>query len=390
MPAFTRSRKRKASEEVFMMALQFVAENGWLPWTKAEHENLRLVSRSAKMTVDEAAGPHFEEIVDMLNRSNGFNRESGACHYCTVNRRWSMTPSEKQEKCQTCVAKMFGACNCPEDHRFPPILLKMDPRLNSNFALLSSRERAKRLLRFCRWCVSNFLQRFENKQDEEDYNTMDLTLVDPDFSYHDFGDFGEQLKEFNRPIFNLLHNLLFIGMNVNDLGFFEATSTSPWDVFSPFRTTFLYGSDAEEVDKDYEHNMIYKTMVDNHEEMVHEFLQVHQPAKEEEIVVTYGDEEGQGLTASQVRYIPEVIRRCIGNSIHPWAQELLGPQVAASIDIYHPAWTTLCENDISLEWMPCLGGDDDSSYAPLESFDGYNPRTRLISHACGLDMYAYD
>jgi len=396
MVALTRSRKRTASEELFQKVIQCLAEEGWLPWWEDEHQHLRLVSTMTKITVDHISGPDFESIVEMLNLRNGFNRESGACDYCAHN----IFFFRDETKCQTCIAtkvggELFFVCNCKESHRFAPILWENDPRLDKNFTELPPREQVKQLLQFCRFCVSNFLQRFvvehddgedEDKDDDRDSSTYNLTLVEPTFLAHDFGDFGEQLRTYNRPIFNLLHNLLMIGMNVNDLGFFEAQNTIA--SFSPWRETFLYGQDVEREDYDYEHDG--SLHFDYHEHMVHEFLQVHQPPEDEEIVITYGDEEGQGLTASQIRYVPKVLHQCIVNSIDSRALELLGPRISASIDLYRPAWTTLCENDISLQWMPCLGGLDDSNYEPLNSFEGYNPRMQHISFAFGLDMFDHE
>ena len=404
MTAFTRSQKRKASEDSFLVVLQCLAENCWLPdWWEQDYEHLRLVSTATKILVDDMVGPDFESIVVMLNLRNGLNRESGACHYCSENRVWG---GWSAEKCQTCVAAngskgFFDACHCTELHQFDPVLLEKDPRMKSNFAELPSREQAKLLLRFCRFCTSNFLQRFENPTRVDEANDGDirdelsveglakfnLTLVEPNFLAHEFGDFGEQLLTYNRPIFNFIHNLLMIGMSVNDLGFFNAKSTSPWDIFSPWRKNFLHGQTVERDDWDYEHDSIDFSY---HEHMVDEFLQAHEPADDEEIVITYGDEEGEGLTASQIRYIPRVLYHCVVNSNDKWAEELLGPRIAASIDFYRPAWMTLCENDIALNWMPCLGGEESDYEPPDEFLEGYKPRRKLIGYACGLDMYSYD
>ena len=395
MVAFTRSGKRKASEELFLVVMQCLTNNGWLPATwEQDYEHLRLVSTATKTLVDNAVEGLFEEIVEMLNLRNGLNRETGACHYCFVNGSWICPWSP--DKCQTCVAakgraQFLDGCHCPDLHQFDPILLEKDPRLKGNFAKLPSRDRAKLLLQFCRFCTSNFLQRFEHPTKDDDnedeypsvegLTSFNLTLVEPRFLEHEFGDFGEQLKTFNRPIFNFIHNLLMIGMNVNDLGFHEARSNV--DKFSPWRELFLYGKEAERTDWDYEHDWIVFCF---HEHMVDEFLQVHQPAEHEEIVITYGDKEGQGLTKSQIEFIPKVLHQCIVNSSDDWAQVLLGPHVAASIDLYHPARMTLWENDISLRWMPCLGGEESDYEPPDEFLDGYNPRRKLISYACGLDM----
>lgn len=177
--AFTRSRKRKASEELFQKVVQCLAEEGWLPWWQEEHQNLRLVSTMTKITVDQVAGPDFESIVEMLDLRNGFNRESGACDYCDDNRffRGDVT------KCQTCITtkvggEFYGVCSCTEAHRFAPILLEKDPRLNRSFTELPPREQAKQLLQFCRFCVSNFLQRFvlEHDDDHDDEDSTKYNL----------------------------------------------------------------------------------------------------------------------------------------------------------------------------------------------------------------------
>eukprot|EP00977_Amphora_coffeiformis_P019972 scaffold7729_cov172-Amphora_coffeaeformis.AAC.1 len=57
-----------------------VGDNGWLPpWWEDDRQNLRLVSRTTKITLDEKVGLDFESIVEWINARNGFHRESGGC-----------------------------------------------------------------------------------------------------------------------------------------------------------------------------------------------------------------------------------------------------------------------------------------------------------------------
>ena len=389
MASSTLSRKRKLSEELFPKVFECLAENGWLPpFWEDDHSNLRLVSRMAKTTIDKFEGPDFESIVKLLNHLNGFNRESGGCDYCSNNR--SLFGDKKM--CQTCIATklggdIHGVCECTKKHRFAPILWEKDPRLNKNFTNLPLREQAKRLLQFHRFCVSNFLQCFvleDDDEEDDDLPQYDLTLVEPDgLMSVDMGDFGEQMKTHNRPIFNLIHNLLKIGISKNDLGFFEPMTTSPLSTFSPWRETFLYGLAADLDDPALSSFGEFHSV----KSAVYKFLQVHRPSADEEIVVTYGDKEGEGLTVSQIKLIPRVLDLCIENSVDPWALHYLGPRLYFSIDIYRPALATLQQNYLTLNWMPCLGDPD--TYQPLTSFEGYNPRMQHV-RLFGLDMFDHN
>ncbi|KAL7547005.1 hypothetical protein ACHAWF_010324 [Thalassiosira exigua] len=361
--------------------LEIVAENGWFPWhvddesgQNPDYSNLRLVSRGSKAAMDapKCGGPNFGDIVRFLDSRNGFNDidESGFCDHC-----WS----HKGEGCETC-GEWYDECPCKESHRYGPVLVELDPRLNPEvkFDSLPDREKAKLLLLLLRRVASNFHDKYYKEwrallteawtedpelDESEDEGSPDLTMFDHSMRLHNT--FLKDFEKYNRPIFNFIHHLLFTGWAENDC------YTCPgW--ISPYRGRLL--GDGED----------YNSWNGGHEErfggMFQCFIRLHK-SDEEETVPPPSMRDGFSsyvYTLSQIQYLPETIRRCVANAIDREARSLLGRSIADSIDIYRLVRETYDYDDNAeilgkIRWMPCLGVPKED-FVPLDSFEGYNPK----------------
>ncbi|KAL7530126.1 hypothetical protein ACHAWF_003254 [Thalassiosira exigua] len=367
------------SHPAFSAVLEVVAENGWFPWhvddesgQNPDYSNLRLVSRSVKATMDapKCGGPNFRTIARFLHGKNGFNDdgEAGFCDHCY---------NHHGEGCETCVDE-YERCECKEAHRYGPALLELDPRLNPEvkFRSLPHRERATSLLRFLRRVASNFHRAYykkwsdllsENPELDEfilmDEDSPDLTMIHHSMC---FGDdvFLNDFEQHNRPIFNFIHHLLFTGWAENDC-------YRPPGSCSPYRGELL-GDGNDYNDWNYGHREWFHDMFQC-------FMRLHK-SEEEETVPPPGMLNPriptEIYTLSQIRYLPETIRRCVANTIDDEARSLLGRSIADSIDIYRLVRETYDDNTdflSQIEWMPCLGVSEEE-YVPLDHFEGYNPQ----------------
>jgi len=389
-PTMKPAKKRLKTTDVSPLSIfDIVAENGWCIWhsTVSDHSKLRLVSRKMKMVVDQPhrGGPDFPAIVQLLNDRNRFDLDEGHCDHCHVNQdkwnsgmsfcsstgRWEEVPPQVpvDEQCRTCAASKGDYqldCTCKERHRYGPVVLDKDPRLSSDqpFDDLSPREQAGRLLKFHRWCVSNFLT-------QEYGEEQDLTLAETKMLYGGMRLMGE-LDQYNHRLCNFIHHLLFIGWAHKDL---SLSACAP-GTFSPYRECFLGGESAP---WDGGHR-------DTFTDITECFLGIHTPKKYEQAFISPFSRETYSV--SQIQYLPETIRRCVENTVDNEAVDLLGERIAASIDIYRLVRETYDndEEDLlkSVDWMPCFGEDDFQH----EKSD-YNPRATHID-CTGLLVCPYE
>jgi len=303
--------------------LEIVASNGWFPWydnldprQNVDYSHLRLTSRHLKDVLDQPShgGPDFSIIVRVLDKRNGFNKK----------------------------AEYGYEARC-----------KHDPRIKPRFNSLPPRIQAMKLLSFQRWVVSNFITQHLGGQE-------DITLADPGMAYG--GEpLMEQLKQYNEPIYNFMHHLLFFAWAEIDL------SNYPGEM-SPYYSHFL--GEAGGASFDYEHRETFC-------EDTMDFLDTHKVSDEEKktidlfLMTSYAP--------SQIQYIPETIRRSVMNRVDKEAVAVLGKGIANSIDLDRPVKETYQAKMSQLEqinWMPCLG--EKAAFQPLRDFSGYNPSPDAI------------
>ena len=365
----TRKNERQRVEQELLEILDLVAGNGWFPWHgenadgSKDHNSLRLVSKGVKKLVDQPShgGPDFGKIFALLDNRNRFDMsdESGFCHHC--HEFWNAPEDERCDTCAVYKGEWHEDCECKKDHRFGPVLLKMDPRLQkANFAKLSLRERVKKLLGFHQWCVSNFLKKFPRAGMYGDLGAIDSNMINLG------GDFSSEMAQYNTKTNNFMCNLMFIGWAHKGL----SLSAIPPGTYDPYRSAFLGQLNAEDWNG-------------GHRETFHEistcFVECHQPAPGEKPLSPDGWRHclGEGLTLSQIQFIPEIIRRCVRNSVDTEAKSLLGYKLASSIDLYLPARETLHlyegTNALQIKWMPGFGMSKED-YVPLTTYEGYNPQ----------------
>ena len=362
-----------------MPILQMVAENRWFPWNDNEangqnpdYSNLRLVSKDMKIHLENPThgGPDFESIVSFLDLKNGFDDDEGFCNHC-------FSGIEGEDVCDTC-GDIDGECNydsckCKKSHRYGPVLMKLDPRLNPNvkFRTLPLRTRAKLLLQFLRQVASNFHAKYYDewikiKLKANGYY-MDWVDGEPDLTMISTGMIGgdlfnDQMKEYNLPFYNFIHHLLFTGWADNDCYTSPGTRT-------PFRGR-LIGDGEDYNDWNGGHREWFG-------EMLECFLCLHKSDEEKTIPqqsMLRTSWERQ-YTLSQIQYLPETIRRCVMNCVDKEAEGLLGKSIADSIDIYRLVMETyhVCEDELKIiQWMPCFGVPI-SDFEPMDTFEGYNP-----------------
>ena len=392
----TRAAKRRRVEDQFLDALTVVAADGWFPWWQAafttssssadgngehdgvtgSHAALRLVSKTVRDLVDRPShgGADFDKIWELLDNRNRFDigagEHGGYCAHCYALGGMSSDAPDDEPPCEACEKNSYYEdCSCEKDHRFEPVVRAMDPRLlnEEDFQAMPLRERVARLLRFHRWCVSNFLQK-------KGFTTVhggdaDLTEVDPNMWQGRSGLCAE-MERFNPKTHAFLHNLLFVGWAHKGL----SLSVVPPGTYDPYRH-YLLGQDD-----DYWNG--------GHRDTFHEistsFFECHRPAPGEEPLEPdeWNFYLGHGLALSQIQHIPETIRRCVDHSRDAEAVRLLGDRLASSIDLYRPARATLRKyegtGELDIQWMPGLGMPREA-YVPLSSYEGYNPRCEHVA-----------
>ena len=327
-------------------------------------------------------GPDLASIVSFLDRKNGFNSSGeGFCDHCFslsgitggCSMMWQLS---KKNTCETCNDDDdYTSCKCEESHRYGPVLLQLDPRLNASveFGSLPMREQAKRLLQFLRQVTSNFHSEYYKVC--EGGNNPDLTIIDP--KIHVCYDYDEEncliyeLEEYNRPFFYFIHHLLFTGWAENDI------YNSP-GARSPFRGRFL--ADGRQYGT-WNEGGGWK---ESFSSMIECFLCLHKSDEAKSIPGGYGEgtwgiagyECSRRYSPSQIQYIPATIRRCVMNCVDLRAESLLGKAIAGSIDLYRlvrETYDTKEEELSKIQWMPCFGVAKDE-FAPLDDFQGYNPQ----------------
>ena len=356
-----------------MPILQMVAENGWFPWNTDESScqnpdfsNLRLVSKSMKTHMDNPAngGPDFKAIISFLDCKNGWDNDEGHgfCDHCYSN---------EGAGCETCEATNgdHESCPCSENHRYGPVLLELDPRVNPyiEFQTLPLREQAKLLLQFLRQVSFNFHNMYYEEWDKMKIDSTvqlddepDLTMISPGLYGGDV--FVDQLKEYNMPFYNYIHHLLFTGWAENDCYDSPGSGT-------PFRGRLIGDGEYDS----YWHG--------GHREWFGEmwecFMCLHK-SNEEKTVPSQDMGEGwrqrPRYTISQIQYLPKTIRRI--QIIDKGAEDLLGKSIADSIDMYRlirKTYTAHKDGKLkAIQWMPCLGVSEEN-FVPMETFEGYNP-----------------
>jgi hypothetical protein len=251
----TRATKRRRVEHQFLDALNVVVANGWFPWWHAaftssagnwehdgSHATLRLVSKTIRDLVDRPShgGADFDQIWELLDNRNRFDigagEHGGYCAHCYAKGmgRASSAPDD-ESPCEACENSYYDDCSCEKDHRFEPVVREMDPRLldEDAFEAMPLRERVARLLRFQRWCVSNFLQQ-KGFIDTVHGDDADLTEVDTNMCEGKSGLCAE-MKQFNPKTYAFLHNLLFVGWAHKGL----SLSVMPPGTYDPYRPNLL-------------------------------------------------------------------------------------------------------------------------------------------------------
>ena len=197
-------------------------------------------------------------LLDNRNRFDTLD-ERGFCHHC--HEFWNAPEDERCDTCAVYKGEWHEDCECKKDHRFGPVLLARDPRLQkANFAELSLRERVKKLLGFHQvWCVSNFLKKFPRAGMYGDLGAVDSNMINLG------GDFSSEMAQYNTKIYNFTCNLVFIGWAHKGL----SLSAIPPGTYDPYRSAFLGQLNAEDWNG-------------GHRETFHEistcFVECHQPA----------------------------------------------------------------------------------------------------------------
>jgi hypothetical protein len=368
------------------VVLGTIAENGWFNWFDGEsrgqntaYSNLRLVSHGIKKIVDKPmhGGPDFYDIANLLSKRNGFNRIGGFCDHCfrsCYDEEDGWLSGNIKTECNTCKRNGWDNnylhCNCYESHRYGDVLMKLDPRVNPDieFYALPIREKATLLLKFLRTVASNF-----HKEHYEQWEKVVLPegtqkSAEPDLTqieiWPGYDTLEKEMKEYNTPVYNFIHHLLFTGWAEGDC--YRSPGT-----YSPFRGRLIG------CDRDY--NTWVDTPIDHGDEfgdMKECFISLHK--SDEELTVPVSDDRWPEYTLSTIQYIPETIRRCMTNTIDHQAESLLGKAIADSIDIYRLVRQTYEAQKDKLsviQWMPCLGVPRED-FIPRSTFEGYNPRAR--------------
>lgn len=350
--------------------IQMVAENGWFPYQcnevrqNPDYSNLRLVSKKVKGFMDEpkCGGPDFDVIVDFLNSRNGFNDMNGACEHCLF---------EGGEGCDACDGSSPFECKCKKEHRHRESVRELDPRLNPNvqFTTLNSREKSMYLLNFLREVDLNWhghyyvslAEMFGGDDTELSAVGPDLVIIPPKIFPHEDDVFLNEFKDYNEPFYNFIMNLLLIGWTFPD------TLSSLGSGCSPQRHFLV---------RDCKYNMGGSEPMMR--QIIESFISLHK-SDEPKLVPVGGSEDKPRYALSQIQHLPELIRRCLRNSVDYEARALLGTRIADSIDFFQCARYTYFRHSDELKeikWQPSFGMAEEE-YVPLTDFSGFNPQHYL-------------
>jgi len=195
--------------------------------------------------------------------------------------------------------------------------------------------------------------------DDPPTDEPDLTMIDAGMYYHDGHVFMNELKEYNLPLYNFIHHLLFTGWAENDC------YTSPGSC-SPYRGRLIREDDWHGGHRESFYEMFQCFMC------LHKSNEVASVPPQNMLEWHWNRPE---CTLSQVWHIPRTILQCVTNCVDHRARSLLGKPIADSIDIYRLLRETYADNEDELDgiyWMPCLGVSA-KEYMRVSDYHRYNP-----------------
>jgi hypothetical protein len=295
--------------------------------------------------------PVFDKIIAYIDKKNGFNR----CEACEEPYRYACTCGKSQDELSAC------ECNggeplvcCPGDEPVRESFGAQEhPRNQPGFALLSSYEKATRLVQFHQLCIRNLHSFYDSALSTNHFwigGGCGFSV-----EWYDDGRFGlDELQRFHPEAYNIACTVAELLLAKSDL---ERTVFWFCEAFAGVRNEPFTGSSF----RDSMANMLISIVTKPEIEPLEEKLHVPDYTRR--------------WSPSQVRRLDETLKSIIAERDEE-ADWLLGSKIADSIAVFQNAQVDW-DSAFPLNWMPMFGGEDeDDSTADEHDEVAANKRPR--------------